>query len=47
MKLPVTEVAMACGFSSSAYFASAYRGHFGYPPRAERRTENRFAERRA
>jgi transcriptional regulator GlxA family with amidase domain len=34
--MPVTEVAMACGFGSSAYFASAYRAHFGYSPRAER-----------
>ncbi|MGC9270913.1 GlxA family transcriptional regulator [Acidiphilium sp.] len=34
--LPVTAVAMACGFGSSAYFASAYRAHFGYSPRAER-----------
>lgn len=34
--LPVTDVAMACGFGSSAYFASAYRAHFGYSPRAER-----------
>lgn len=37
MRLPVTDVAMACGFGSSAYFASAYRDHFGYSPRAERR----------
>ncbi|HQT85460.1 MAG: AraC family transcriptional regulator [Acidiphilium sp. 37-64-53] len=35
-EMPVTEVAMACGFGSSAYFASAYRAHFGYSPRAER-----------
>jgi transcriptional regulator GlxA family with amidase domain len=34
--MPVTEVAMACGFGSSAYFSSAYRAHFGYSPRAER-----------
>lgn len=38
MKLPVTDVAMACGFGSSTYFASAYRDHFGHSPRAERRT---------
>ncbi|HTU52803.1 MAG TPA: GlxA family transcriptional regulator [Acetobacteraceae bacterium] len=36
MRLPLTEVAMACGFGSSAYFANAYRTHFGYSPRAER-----------
>lgn len=37
MRLPVTSVAMACGFGSSTYFASAYRRHFGYSPRSERR----------
>ena len=36
MKMPVTEVATACGFGSGAYFANAYRAHFGYSPRAER-----------
>jgi transcriptional regulator GlxA family with amidase domain len=36
MKMPVTEVAVACGFGSNAYFANAYRAHFGYSPRAER-----------
>lgn len=36
MDLPVTEVALACGFTSSAYFSSAYRTYFGHSPRAER-----------
>lgn len=36
MRMPVTEVALACGFTSSAYFSSAYRAHFGYSPSAER-----------
>jgi transcriptional regulator GlxA family with amidase domain len=35
--LPVTDVAMACGFTSSAHFSTAYRGRYGYPPRDERR----------
>ena len=36
MDLKVTEVALACGFTSSAYFSSAYRTYFGHSPRAER-----------
>lgn len=36
MKLPVTSIAMACGFGSSTYFASAYRQQFGRSPTAER-----------
>ena len=35
--LPVTDVAMACGFTSSAHFSTAYRGRYGSPPREERR----------
>lgn len=35
-RLPVTAVALACGFHSSAYFSAAYHAHFGYSPRAER-----------
>lgn len=37
MDMRVTEVALTCGFSSTAYFSSAYRGYFGHPPRAEAR----------
>lgn len=34
--MSVTEVAVACGFSSAAYFSTAYRGRFGRSPRADR-----------
>lgn len=34
--LPIHEVGLACGFGSAAYFARAYRAHYGHPPRAER-----------
>ena len=37
LRVPVTDVAMACGFGSSTHFASAYHDYFGHPPRAERR----------
>lgn len=33
--LSVHEVAIACGFGSAAYFARAYRAHYGHPPTAE------------
>ena len=36
-RLPVREVALACGFASPAHFSRAYRGQFGQPPRDERR----------
>lgn len=32
----VTEVALSCGFSSSQYFASVFRRHFGCTPKAYR-----------
>ena len=32
----VTEVALACGFSSSQYFASVFRRHYGCTPNAYR-----------
>lgn len=35
-RLPVREVALACGFASPAHFSRSYRAHFGMPPRAER-----------
>jgi transcriptional regulator GlxA family with amidase domain len=41
MQLPVTKVALACGFASSAYFSAAYRAHFGYNPRVERHVRPR------
>jgi len=34
--LPVTEVALACGFSNSAAFARAFKAHFGFPPSTRR-----------
>lgn len=34
--LPVTDVALACGFQSAAHFSVAYGRRFGHPPRAER-----------
>lgn len=33
--LPVTSIAMACGFNSAAHFAVAYRQRFGRSPRQE------------
>lgn len=36
--MPVTEVAIACGFQSLAHFSAVYDRHFGHPPRAERST---------
>ncbi|WP_085899118.1 GlxA family transcriptional regulator [Kiloniella majae] len=34
--LPVSEVAIACGFTSFSYFSRAYRGYFGSTPREDR-----------
>lgn len=34
--LPVTDVALACGFQSPAHFSVAYGRRYGHPPRAER-----------
>ncbi|MDH3228558.1 MAG: GlxA family transcriptional regulator [Alphaproteobacteria bacterium] len=36
-RLPVREVALACGFASPAHFSRAYSARFGSPPREERR----------
>ena len=35
-RMPVMEVALACGFANPAHFSRAYRGHFGHAPREER-----------
>ena len=35
-RLPVMEVALACGFATPAHFSRAYRDHFGHAPREER-----------
>ncbi len=34
--LPITEVALACGFSSLGHFSYRYRAHFGVSPREDR-----------
>ncbi|MFC5422862.1 helix-turn-helix domain-containing protein [Bosea eneae] len=36
-KLPITEIALACGFNSSAHFATTFRKHVGVSPSAWRR----------
>ena len=38
-KLGVTDVAMACGFTSVAEFSRAYKKHHGAPPSKHRRRE--------
>jgi len=35
-RLPVMEVALACGFATPAHFSRAYKAHYGHAPRAER-----------
>ena len=35
-RMPVMEVALACGFTTPAHFSRTYRAHYGHPPRAER-----------
>ena len=46
--LPVSEVALRCGFSTSGYFIRVFRKHFGATPkdyrRRERREEDRLVE---
>ena len=37
--LSVTDVAMRCGFSTSQYFATVFKNHFGQTPRAYRAAE--------
>jgi transcriptional regulator GlxA family with amidase domain len=34
--MPITDVALACGFQSGAHFSAAYGKRFGHPPREER-----------
>jgi AraC family transcriptional regulator, glycine betaine-responsive activator len=36
--LPIIDVAIESGFSSAGYFSSAYKAHFGRPPREDRVT---------
>ena len=39
--LPVSEVALRCGFSTSGYFIRVFRRHFGATPKDYRRRERR------
>lgn len=39
--MPVTSIAVACGFGSAAYFSTAFRNRFGHTPRAERAAPRR------
>lgn len=39
--MPVTSVAVACGFGSASHFSAAFRGRFGHAPRAERASRGR------
>ena len=39
--LPVSEVALRCGFSTSGYFIRVFRRHFGVTPKDYRRRERR------
>jgi len=43
--LPITEIALAVGFASSAHFAQAFKAHFGASPRAfrDRRKERKVS----
>ena len=34
--MPVTDVGIACGFTSASHFSTAYRSRFGHTPRSER-----------
>ena len=35
--VPITEIALGCGFSSASHFSRAYREAFGVTPASERR----------
>ncbi len=39
--MSVTEIALACGFTSASHFSKCYRDLFGHTPRAERRPARR------
>jgi len=39
--LPISEVALRCGFSTDGYFIRVFRAHFGVTPRNYRRRERR------
>jgi AraC-like DNA-binding protein len=42
----ITDVAFECGFSSSQYFATAFRQHLGMAPNLSRKAGHRRATRR-
>ncbi|HUZ64039.1 MAG TPA: GlxA family transcriptional regulator [Acetobacteraceae bacterium] len=35
-RLPVTQIALSCGFASPTHFSRAYRAQFGIPPRTDK-----------
>lgn len=37
--MPVTQIAVACGFQSACHFSKTYRSLYGHPPRSERQAE--------
>ena len=39
--LSITEIGIACGFSSMSHFSKCYRTFYGVPPRRERKRESR------
>jgi len=41
--MPILQIAVACGFTSSTHFAKCYRQYFRHSPRAERRSEKAMA----
>jgi len=43
--MPVSAVAVACGFTSSAHFSQTFGDHFGMTPRETRRVASRGADR--
>jgi transcriptional regulator GlxA family with amidase domain len=36
-RIPITEIALSCGFKDGAHFSRSYRKNFGEAPRAARR----------
>lgn len=38
--MPVTDIGLACGFTSASHFSTAYRSRFGHAPRNERSPAN-------
>ena len=40
-EIPITEVALACGFASASHFSRVYRGRYGEPPSSDRASPGR------